>query len=115
MIAFEVRVNGKKVCTAGIRQFGNLCAHLNWQRGPQVAWATGFAHHDELLELTVAGVHVRYKPRKAPGLKRGFKYTESVEWVTRNLRQGDEIAIRVVEASHADSPRKRERLPPHAP
>ena len=111
MIAFEVKVNGKKVCTAGIRQFGDLCAHLNWRRGPQVAPATGFQHHDELLEFTVAGAHVRYKPRKAPNLKRGFKYTESLEWMTRKLRAGDEITIRVVEVSRADSPRKRKRLP----
>jgi hypothetical protein len=93
MIAFEVKVNGKKVRTAGIRQFGDLCAHLNWRRGLQVAPATGFEHHDELLEFAVAGVHVRYKPRKAPGLKRGFKYTESLEWVTRKLRAGDEVTI----------------------
>jgi hypothetical protein len=110
MIAFEVKVNGKKVCTAGIRQFGDLCAHLNWRRGPHVAPATGFQHDDELLEFTVAGAHVRYKPKKAPNLKRGFKYTGSLEWMTRKLRPGDEITIRVVEVSRADSPRKRKRL-----
>ena len=53
MIAFEVKVNGKKVCTAGIRQFGDLCAHLNLRRGPQVAPATGFQDHDELLHVRV--------------------------------------------------------------
>ena len=111
MIAFEIKVNGKKVCTAGIRQFGNLCAHLNWSRGPQVAPSTGFQHQDELLEFTVAGVYVRHKPKKAPNLKRGFKYTESVEWFTRKLRAGDEITVSIVEASRADAPRKRKRLP----
>ena len=111
MIAFEVKVNGKKVCTAGIRQFGNLCAHLDWSRGPQVAPSTGFQHHDEFLEFKVAGVHVRHKPKKAPNLKRGFRYTETLEWISRRLRAGDEITIRVVEASHADAPRKRRRLP----
>ena len=30
MIAFEVIVNGKKVCTAGIKKLGNLCAHVDW-------------------------------------------------------------------------------------
>src|SRR4030095_4574916 len=96
MIAFEVKVNGKKVCTAGIRQFGNLCAHLDWCRGPQVAYSTGFQHHDELLEFTVAGVQVRYKRKKAPNLKRGFRYTERLEWATRRLRPDDEVTIRVL-------------------
>ena len=111
MMAFEIKVNGKKVCTAGIRAFGNLCAHLNWSRGPQVALSTAFRDQDELLEFTVAGVHVRHKPRKAPNLKRGFRYTESLEWVRRQLRAGDEITVRIVEASRADAPRKRKRLP----
>src|SRR5687767_2763790 len=111
MIAFEVTVNGKKVCTAGIRQFGNLCAHLNSSRGPQVAPSTGFRHQDELIEFTVAGVRVRYKRQKASNLKRGFEYTENLEWVTRQLRVGDKVTIRVVEVLRADTPRKRKRLP----
>ncbi len=110
MIAFEVKVNGEKVCTAGIQRFGDLCAHLNWRRGPQVAPATGFLHQDELLEFSVLGVRVQYKPKKAPNLKRGYKYTESLEWVTRRLRPGDRISIQIVKARRADAPLKRKRL-----
>jgi|SRR5205809_150974 len=111
MIAFEVKVNGRKICTAGIRQFGDLCAYLDWRSGPHVAPSTGFQHDHEMLQLTVAGVHVRYKPKKAPHLKQGFKYTESVEWATRKIRTGDEVTIRVVEAARADRPRRTKRLP----
>jgi hypothetical protein len=110
MIAFEVIVNGKKVCTAGIRKLGNLCAYLDWSVGPQVAPSTGFTHEQELLQLTVAGVNVRYKPRKAPALKPGFRYTESVEWVKRKIRPGDEVTIRVVDVARISPPRKRKRL-----
>jgi hypothetical protein len=110
MIAFEVTVNGKKVCTAGVRKFGDLCAYLDWRCGPQVAPSTGFQHDHELLQLTVAGVNVSYKPRKSPELKRGFKYTESLEWAARRIRAGDEVAIRVVEVGRVDRPRKRRRL-----
>ena len=111
MIAFEIRVNGKKICTAGIRQLGDLCAHLDWRCGPHVAPATGFEHHDDLLQLRVAGCSVRYTPKKAPSLKRGYKYTESMEWVTRKIRVGDEVSIRVIEATRIDRPRKKKRLP----
>jgi len=111
MIAFEVRLNGKKICTAGIRELGNLCAHLDWSRGPQVALATGFQHRDELLELQIAGCRIRYKPKKAPNFKPGFKYAESLEWIKRKVRAGDEVSIRVIEARRADRPRKRQKLP----
>ena len=107
MIAFEVKVNGKKICTAGIRQFGDLVAFLDWRCGPQVGPATGFQHDHELLQLTVSGVHVQYKPRKAPSLKRGYKYTESVEWVTRKIKPGDVVTLRVIEVTRVDRPRKR--------
>jgi len=110
MIAFEVIVNGKKVCTAGIQKLGNLCAHVDWCVGQQVAPSTGFTHESNLLQLTVAGVNVRYKPKKAPHLKPGFRYTESVDWVERKIRPGDEVIIRVVEAARVSRPRKRKRL-----
>ena len=110
MIAFEIKLNGKKICTAGIRQFGDLCAHLDWRCGPHVAPATGFEHHEELLQLCVGATCVRLKPKKAPDLKQGYKYTESLEWVTRKIRAGDELSIRVVEVTRADRPRKKKRL-----
>lgn len=110
MIAFEITLNGKRLCTSGIRQLGNLGAHLDWSRGPQVGPATGFEHEDELLQLTVAGVNVRYKPRKSPQLKRGFRYAESLEWTACKLRSGDEVTIRVVNVARVDRPRKRKVL-----
>jgi hypothetical protein len=55
----------------------------------------------------VAAVKVRYKSRKAPGLKPGFKYMDHLEWVRRKFKPGDEVVIRAVESSSADKPVKR--------
>jgi hypothetical protein len=111
MIAFEVQLNGRKICTAGVEEFGDLTAGLAWRRGPHVSPATGFQHDYELLELIVAGVSVRHKNKKAPRLKSGFAYTHSLEWVRRKIRLGDEVTIRVIDISSADKPRKREQVP----
>jgi hypothetical protein len=110
MIAFEVFINGNKVCTAGVKEFGDLCAHLNWRRGPHVPSVTAFQQEFELSEFVVAGVRVRYKSKKAPHLKRGFAYSESLEWVRHEFRPGDEVTIRMVEVSSVDKPRKRKSL-----
>src|SRR5438270_11850412 len=100
MIAFEVHLNGKKICTAGAEEFGDLRAHLDWRHGPHVLPATGFQHDFELLELLVAGISVRYtKKKKARHLKPGFAYTSSLEWVRRKIRPGDEIIIKVIDAA----------------
>ena len=115
MIAFEVQLNGKKLCTAGMKEFGNLCVHLDWSHGPHVAPSTGFQHSSELLELLVAGISVHSKRRKAPCLKEGYAYTHELEWVRRRLRPGDELMLKVIEIGSADRPRKRKRIRLPAP
>lgn len=110
MIAFEVHLNGKKLCTAGIAPFGDVCVHLDRRRGPHVAKETAFQRDFELSELVVAGVRVRYKPRKAPNLKRGYAYSEALEWARREFRPGDEIKIKVVETISANKPKRLKRL-----
>jgi hypothetical protein len=107
MIAFDVYLNGKKLCRAGFKEFGDLCAHINWRCGPHVKLATGFQHRFQLAELLVAGTNVRYKSMKAPHLKRGFEYGEGPEWVKRKLKVGDELSIRIVETDSVDKPRER--------
>jgi hypothetical protein len=107
MIAFEVYLNGKKLCRAGFKEFGDLCALLNWRRGPHVKMVTGFQHEFELSELVVAGTNVRYKSKKAPHLKRSFAYAEGLEWVRRKAKVGDELSIRIIETHSVDKPRER--------
>ena len=110
MIAFEVHLNGKKLCLAGLEEFGDLCAHLDRRHGPHVSSVTAFGNKFDLTELVIAGVGVRYKSKKAPHLKRGFAYSESLDWVRRKIGPGDEVTIRVVKVDSCDSPRKREAV-----
>ena len=92
MLAFEIHVNGKRVCTAGIGEPGVLSAILNWigsepRKGAQKA--------DESASIRVGGLVSSTE--------------EHVTWVRRDLRRGDEVVIRVVETEHADRPRQRDR------
>jgi hypothetical protein len=106
MIAFEISINGKKICTAGIGQLGNLVASLGWCEGPHVA-SIGMKNADRPLIFRVAGTHVE----KASQLEAGFKHTEKLEWGMPKIEVGDEVTIRVIEVTAVDAPQKRKPLP----
>jgi hypothetical protein len=57
MIAFQVRLNGKPLCTAGIGDTGVLGAHVSWVRRSKglVRSMTGRAVRQELI-LAVGGL-----------------------------------------------------------
>src|SRR5215510_9182645 len=96
MIAYEVRVNGKKVTTAGLRKGGVMSLISNWVSCPPDAswtdggnWESGF----------VVG-----------GLQEGPRGSdEHLTWLRRKLRIGDEISFRLIEVSRADKPKQIER------
>jgi hypothetical protein len=97
MIAFEVHLNEKKICTAGVGDFGVLTTSLAWRgskpyrrRGRSVA---------EYLRLDVGGL-------AASG--------EHLRWLDRKLRRGDVISIKVVEVDSADQARERQGPDPAA-
>jgi hypothetical protein len=84
MRAFEVRVNGKKLCLAGIGDDGVLTATVNWVtrdgKGDMFLQVGGF--------VSPAGEHVK--------------------WVNqRPLRVGDEIRVKIVRANSAETPIKK--------
>ena len=73
MVAFEIFINGKKKCTAGIGKPGVVTTILNWvqadeQRGRKPS---------EDMELSVGGLISRSR--------------EFLEWFRRDLKRGDEI------------------------
>jgi len=82
MLAFEVSLNGDKLCLAGIGNHGVLSSIVSWVARPG---ETGD------LFLSVGGL---------------FSPTEQhVDWVrTRYLSAGDEIRVRIVEADCVDKP-----------
>jgi hypothetical protein len=87
MHAFEVHINGKKLCVAGIGDDGVLSAIVSWvaKRG------TGD------LFLQVGGL---ISP-----------IDEHVSWTgTKRLRVGDKIRVKIVEASSVNRPTRRRRI-----
>ena len=98
MIAFEVHLNGKKLCTAGVGDVGVLGLGLSW-RGPQ-PYKKGERPIAEYLRLDVGGIT--------------SSLVEHVRWVDRKLKRGDMVGIKVVELASVDKPRTRERLVPAA-
>lgn len=91
MKAFEVHLNGKKLCTAGFPEQGVLTAILDYVRGPG---------RDELA-LSVGGL-ISSKD-------------EHVRWVEgKRLRIGDELHVKVIRAESTDSPKRSYRSDPAA-
>jgi hypothetical protein len=90
-IAFDVFVNGKKVCRAGVGELGVVTANLSWVRrvnGRKAAAAT-----TEELELEVGGLH-----NDAAGAN------ISSLWAHLPLKAGDRVSLRIVRAASFDPP-----------
>jgi len=85
MKAFDVRLNGKRLCVAGIGVDGYLGAKIDRLVGRQ---------RNELY-LEVGGF-------LSPTL-------EHVTWKHRSLKVGDKVEVRIIEAGAVDRPK--ERLP----
>ena len=91
MLAFEIYINGKKRCTAGISGACVLTACLSWVlREPKSRRGKR-----EELKLGVGGL-VSHSD-------------EDLEWLSRDLQPGDEVTIRIIEAAKVDKPKKRLR------
>ncbi|HLH53636.1 MAG TPA: hypothetical protein VKY92_08470 [Verrucomicrobiae bacterium] len=88
MKAFEVHLNGKRVCIAGVGEFGVLTGIVSW-RGMQ-PYKDGTVPSADSLQLQVSGL------TNPSGKKVG--------WTERDIRVGDRIEIRVIDASAVDSP-----------
>ena len=91
MLAFEIHINGKRKCTAGIRGPCVLTASLCW---------------------------VLREPKSRRGKRKELNFgvgglvshsDEDLEWLSRDLQPGDEVTIRIIEAAKVDKPKKRRR------
>jgi hypothetical protein len=92
MTAFEVLLNGRKICTAGIGEPGVLGAHVSWVQ------REGNPTADELI------LHVG-----------GFKHStrEHVRWEeARLLQTGDQVLIKIVAVDSVDEPSLRSQNDP---
>ena len=87
MRAFEVHLNGKRICVAGFDGYGVLNTMVD-----HVTAANG---RDD-IRLRVGGL---------------MKATEEhVTWTNLRLKVGDEVALKVVETSSVDAPEHRYRM-----
>lgn len=91
MTAFEVHLNGQKLCTAGLGDVGVLSVILSW-RGTQ-PYKDGTAPGAAAIEFTVTGL-------TSPA-------GENVHWAEPAVKAGDEIRIRVVDTDRVDAPQKK--------
>ncbi len=92
MIAFEVYLNGKKLCTAGVGELGVVSTNLAW-RGSQ-PYENGGSLVPEYLRLDVGGL---------------ANSGEHLRWINRKLRCGDTLTVKIVESVATDKPRERKR------
>ena len=95
MKAFMVSVNGRHVCTAGIGPDGLLSTILNWVGGGPRRDAEGH------FRLHVGALDSRTN--------------EHVRWHTPDMKVGDEVTIRIIEADQVDPEDRREKAQREAP
>lgn len=88
MRAFEVYLNGERLCTAGIGDDGVLNAMVNHVKGHG---------HDEVF-LRVGGL---VSPTK-----------EHVNWKGLHLKAGDEVRVRITDSDEVDEPEARFQVEP---
>ena len=99
MIAFEVSLNGNKVCNAGVGDVGVLTTIITWVRRNGVNTETRELENiEEELTLDVSGLI--------------SSRNEHVRWSESKLAVGDEILIRVTSLESVDSPRDRKTEDP---
>jgi hypothetical protein len=99
MLTFDVFLNGKRVCTAGVGGEGALTAivRARFDGGEATNRKTSRRVNDE-LRLYVGGSN--------------NSTSEYIRWQDRRLRVGDEVCIRIGEGELASKPRRRERADP---
>ncbi|RBP35837.1 hypothetical protein DES53_1193 [Roseimicrobium gellanilyticum] len=98
MTAFEIFLNGKRLCTVGLES-GVVSTILNWVNTPGAnpRRAKGSVPK-EFLSIHAGGLDA--------------KTNEHLIWKRRNLKVGDAVSIRVVEVPKADKPRERIKREP---
>ncbi len=98
MTAFEVSLNGKLLCTAGLEN-GVVTAILDWVNSPGAnPRRTKNAAPKEFLSIYAGGLNTATE--------------EHVVWRRRNLKVGDSVSIQVVDVPRADKPRERRKRDP---
>ena len=95
MICFELRLNGRRLATAGIPGYGVLSSFVTWvKRNPRRTFATKRTE----LDLSLGG--------------RFSDSDSSLGWVDLRLKVGDRIGWRIVDRPTCDPPKLSKEKPP---
>lgn len=104
MVAFQISIDGQRVCTAGIGDLGALSVIATWVRrvtpGP-AADEDRSEPFEEELTLDVAGL-----THDTDGAD------VNVKWLERSLRVGQRLTVAIVDTSDVDDPTTRRRQDP---
>lgn len=104
MIAFDIFVNEKKVCTAGVDSaYGMLTSILSWAKRDLSRFPAEVRSNvsGEELKLVVSG----QKSLDDNDL-------ENLQWKGCDLKPGDEIRIAVVDVDRVDAPVSSKKISP---
>lgn len=102
MIAFEVSIDGRKECTAGLPDPGVTSVIASYvRRAAGDPAGPGSGGTGEELRLDVGGLH--HEPDGT---------SVQVRWLNRPLRPGQVITLAVIETDTVDPPRVTEREEP---
>jgi hypothetical protein len=96
MVGYNVYRNNERLCVAGVGEFGVLTACVAWAaHSPEKLgrWAAEGIAEQEPVELMLQVEGLKSNDH-APALH--------MRWVDASLRVGDEIKIRVIDASRVD-------------
>jgi hypothetical protein len=105
MIAFDIVVNEKKVCTAGVdSDYGMLTAILSWAKRDlsRLPAEVRTEVPGEALKMVVSG------QRNLDGSD-----SENLQWTGCDLKPGDEIRIAIVDVDRVDAPASTEKVSPN--
>ena len=104
MIAFEIFVNGEKVCTAGVESdFGMLTTVLSWTKRD-----LDRLPNDVRSEVPAEDLKMIISGQKSLG-GNGF---ENLQWQGSELKPGDDIRIRIIHADKVDAPESSRKIHP---
>ena len=96
MKCFEIRINGEKVCTAGVGDSGVLNSFVSFMTRKEQDETPNDSGAENLF-ITVSGI---------ANLEEDA--SNHLEWLHQDLNVGDEIVIKIIEASSCDEPNSSE-------
>ena len=93
---FQIVINGRKICTAGIKDYGVLSAIASWVLRDPAKYDS--QKHPSLEEFSAEELDFR-----VGGLLNDGTH---VEWHKQEVKPGDEITIKILKSGEYDEPKK---------